>query len=199
MMHIDAPHHDDTPQEPAPAALAVADLPDRPIVLVGMMGAGKSTVGRRLAQRLHWPFADADDEIERAADMPVSEIFARFGEDYFRDGERRVIARLLGQGPMVLATGGGAFAQDATRALILDQGLAVWLDVPVEVLVDRVSRRNHRPLLHGRDPHQVLTDLMIERGPAYALAPLRVPSGSAPHERTVEAIIAALADRSQSA
>jgi shikimate kinase len=176
-----------------PAPVAAAIRLTRPIVLVGMMGAGKSTVGRRLAQRLHCPFADADDEIELAAGMSVAEIFEKFGEAYFRDGERRVIARLLNAGPAVLAAGGGAFADAATRALILERGFAIWLDVPVEVLVERVRRRNHRPLLHGRDARAVLDELLERRGPAYAEAPLRVPSGMAPHERTVEAIIAALA------
>ncbi len=166
-----------------------------PIVLVGMMGAGKSTVGRRLAQRIGWRFIDADDEIATAAAMPIAEIFERFGEAHFRDGERRVIARLLGEGPVVLATGGGAFAQVETRELILRSALAVWLDVPVPVLVDRVARRNTRPLLVGRDPAAVLTQLMAERGPAYAQAQLRVPSGTAPHDRTVDGILAAIAQQ----
>ncbi len=179
----------------APRTLLPASLSAKPIVLVGMMGSGKSSVGRRLAARLHLPFYDADDEIEAAAGMRVAEIFETYGEPYFRDGERRVIARLLDQRPCVIATGGGAFAQDDTRALILERGTAIWLDVPVAVLVDRVSRRGHRPLLVGRDPAQVLTELLDERGPAYAQAPVRVLSDAAPHGRAVDAIITALRDQ----
>src|SRR3546814_8483360 len=121
-----------------------------PIVLVGMMGVGKSTVGRRLAARLGLPFVDADEEIELAASMSVADIFKRFGEAYFRDGERRVIARLMDGEPKVIATGGGAFVQDETRAQILEQAIAIWLDAEIDVLVDRVSRREGRPLLAGR-------------------------------------------------
>jgi shikimate kinase len=172
----------------------------RPIVLVGLMGSGKTTVGKRLAARLHWPFVDADSEIEAAAQMPISEIFARFGEPHFRDGERRVIARLM-EGtpdrsrPRVIATGGGAFVDPQTRALILEKGTAVWLDAPIDTLVARVSRRSHRPLLVGRDPRQVLTELLELRRPDYAEAPLRIVSADGPHEQTVEAILAELARR----
>ena len=164
----------------------------KPIVLVGMMGSGKSSVGRRLAARLHLPFYDADDEIEKAAKMSIAEIFERYGEPYFRDGERRVIARLLDQPRCVVATGGGAFAQPDTQAMILDRGIAVWLDVPVPVLVDRVARRNHRPLLRGRNPAEVLTELLARRAPDYAKAPVRVRSDAAQHGRAVDAIISAL-------
>ncbi|MGL4314310.1 MAG: shikimate kinase [Sphingomonas sp.] len=164
----------------------------RSIVLVGMMGAGKSTVGRRLAARLKRPFADADDAIEAAAGMTIAEIFERYGEAHFRDGERRVIARLLSGPPLVLATGGGAFAQDDTRAEILAHAIAIWIDVPVPVLVDRVSRRDHRPLLHGKDARVVIEDLLAKRGAAYAQAQLHIVSDRGPHERTVDAIIAAL-------
>ncbi len=168
-----------------------ANVP-RSIVLVGMMGAGKSTVGRRLAARLKRPFADADDAIEAAAGMTIAEIFERYGEAHFRDGERRVIGRLLSGPPVVLATGGGAFAQDDTRAEILAHALAVWIDVPVPVLVDRVSRRDHRPLLRGKDARTVIEDLLEQRCAAYAKAQLRITSDRGPHERTVDAIIAAL-------
>lgn len=168
---------------------------DRPLVLVGMMGSGKSTVGRRLAARLGLPFADADDEIEAAAGRSISDIFADFGEAHFRDGERRVIARLLDRGPSVLATGGGAFAQPDTRQIILDRGLAIWLDVPIDILVDRVARRNHRPLLQGRKPREVLTDLLDRRRDAYAMAPIHITSSSTPHARAVDAIITALTAR----
>jgi shikimate kinase len=166
--------------------------PVRPIVLVGMMGVGKSTIGRRLAQRLNMRFVDADDEIERAAGMSIADIFERFGEAHFRDGERRVIARLLSGAPMVLATGGGAFINDDTRTLILAQARAVWIDANVDTLVDRVSRRGHRPLLVGRDPKTVLRELAAVRNPLYALAPLRVESNNGPHDATVRTILEAL-------
>src|SRR3546814_4768973 len=122
------------------------------------MGVGKSTIGRRLAQRLGLPFADADTEIERAAGMTISDIFARFGEAHFRDGERRVIARLLTGRPLVLATGGGAFINDETRALILKDSLSLWLDADIPTLVERVGRRSHRPLLTDRDPGEVRSE-----------------------------------------
>lgn len=165
------------------------------IVLIGLMGAGKSTVGRRLAKRLRLAFTDADDEIERAAGLSVSEIFERFGEPYFRDGERRVIARLIDGAPKVVATGGGAFMNDETRALILDRAVAIWLDAEPRVLADRVKRRDTRPLLRGRDPRQVLGELAAVRNPVYALAPHRVVSQDAPHDATVEAILGVLGAR----
>jgi shikimate kinase len=164
----------------------------RPIVLVGLMGVGKSTVGRRLAGRLHLPFVDADREIEQAAGLSIPEIFARFGEDGFRDGERRVIARLIDGRPKVIATGGGAFMNNETRALILDRATAVWLDADIEVLVDRVGRRDDRPLLHGRDAREVLTELSAKRNPVYALAPIHVRSEPLPHDATVDSIMKAL-------
>lgn len=160
-----------------------------PIVLIGMMGVGKSTVGRRLAARLGLAFVDADEEIEKAAGMSIGDIFARFGEAHFRDGERRVIARLMDGAPKVIATGGGAFMQDDTRALILGQATAIWLDADIDVLVDRVSRRESRPLLKDRDPRVVLTDLAGVRNPIYALAPIHVKSIAAPHEVTVDRIL----------
>jgi shikimate kinase len=163
-----------------------------PIVLVGLMGAGKSTVGRRLAQRLHLPFVDADNEIETAAGMTIPEIFERFGEPYFRDGERRVIARLMDGKPKVIATGGGAFVNEETRQLILAEATAVWLDADVEVLVDRVRRRDSRPLLRGRDPREVLRELAQVRNPLYAEAHIRVASNRAPHDMTVSAILRAI-------
>jgi shikimate kinase len=164
----------------------------KPIVLVGLMGVGKSTVGRRLAQRLGLPFTDADSEIEAAAGMTIADIFDTFGETYFRDGERRVIARLLDGTPKVIATGGGAFINDDTRALILETALAVWLDAPAEVLVERVQRRDTRPLLKNRDPSEVLAELASIRNPIYAQAPIRVPSDHTPHDVTVKAILEAL-------
>ncbi|MBX9813132.1 MAG: shikimate kinase [Proteobacteria bacterium SG_bin5] len=168
------------------------DWRDRPIVLVGLMGAGKTTVGRRLAQRLRLPFVDADAEIEAAAGMSITEIFDRFGESYFRDGERRVIARLIDGTRKVIATGGGAFMNAETRALILERALAVWLDANPAVLAERVARRDTRPLLRNRDPHQVLRELAEKRNPVYAMAPIRVPSHHAPHEVTVRAILEAI-------
>ncbi len=158
------------------------------------MGVGKSTVGRRLAARLGLAFVDADEEIEKAAGMTISEMFSRYGESYFRDGERRVIARLLDDEPKVIATGGGAFMQDETRALILDQATAVWLDADIDTLVDRVSRREGRPLLAGKDPRVVLTELATVRNPVYALAPIHVKSIAAPHEVAVERILEKLTE-----
>src|ERR1700741_3090152 len=141
----------------------------KPIVLVGLMGAGKTTVGRRLAQRLGLPFVDADAEIEEAAGMTITDIFDRFGEAHFRDGERRVIARLIDGTPKVIATGGGAFMQEETRTLILERALAIWLDADIPVLAQRVGRRDTRPLLRGKDPETVLTELAAVRNPIYAL------------------------------
>jgi len=164
----------------------------KPIVLVGLMGVGKSTVGRRLAGKLRLPFVDADTEIESAAGMTVAEIFEKFGEPYFRDGERRVIQRLVDGRPKVIATGGGAFINDETRALILGHAIAIWLDAPVRILADRVRRRDTRPLLRGRDPVEVLTDLARIRNPIYAEAPIRIASDQAPHDSAVTAILEAL-------
>jgi shikimate kinase len=176
----------------APKSAAMPPPGQGPIVLVGMMGVGKSTVGRRLAARLGVPFADADEEIERAAGMSISEMFERYGEVHFRDGERRVIARLIDGAPKVIATGGGAFMQEDTRALILASATAVWLDADIDVLVDRVSRREGRPLLKGRNPREVLTELAAKRNPVYELAPIHVRSVAAPHEAAVEDIMKAL-------
>ena len=166
--------------------------PPRSIVLVGMMGTGKSTIGKRLANRLHMAFADADAEIVTAAGLSIAEIFERHGEAHFRDGERRVIARLIDGAPKVLATGGGAFMNEATRALILARATAVWLDADIDTLVERVSRRDDRPLLRNRDPHAVLSELAAVRNPVYALAPIHIRSAPAPHEVTVSKIVEAL-------
>lgn len=167
---------------------------DRSIVLVGLMGAGKSTVGKRLARRLGLPFVDSDEEIERAADHSISEIFDRFGEDGFRDGERRVIARLIEGPKKVIATGGGAFINPATRRLILERCIAIWLDADLETLAERVARRDTRPLLRGKEPLPLLRTLSEQRTPFYAEAHLHVVSPPAPHERAVELIIDALAE-----
>ena len=173
-------------------------LPDQPIVLVGLMGVGKSTVGKRLAHRLDLPFVDADHEIEEAAGLTISEIFERYGEAHFRDGERRVIARLIDGSPKIIATGGGAFMQAETRDLILTRALAVWLDADIAVLADRVGRRDSRPLLKGKDPHAVLGELAALRNPVYALAPVHVRSQPSPHDLTVDSILRALAERAES-
>jgi shikimate kinase len=171
--------------------------PERPIVLVGLMGVGKSTVGRRLARRLGLPFVDSDDEIERAADREIKEIFDRFGEASFRDGERRVLRRLIAGAPKVIATGGGAFMDAETRTLILETCVAVWLEAELEILAARVARRGHRPLLAGKDPLPFLRDLAEMRNPVYAEAHLRVRSQPGPHEQTVERIVEALAEHAR--
>ncbi len=165
---------------------------DRPVVLVGLMGAGKTTVGRRLANILGAGFIDADEEIERAAQRTVGEIFEAFGEAYFREGERRVIARLMEERHGVIATGGGAFVNRQTRELILEKGLAVWLDCDIDTLVERTARRNTRPLLEQGDPHTILTTLHQERSPAYSHAPIRVRTDNGPHNRTVNRILEAI-------
>ena len=166
--------------------------PDRSIVLVGLMGVGKTTVGRRLAKQMGLAFVDADEEIERAAGLTVEEIFDRFDEDYFRDGERRVIARLMEGERQVIATGGGAFMNDETRALILEKAIAIWLDADLDTLVKRVARRNTRPLLKSGDPAKILADLAATRNPVYATAHIHVMGNDSPHEITVEKIIEAL-------
>lgn len=166
---------------------------DRSIVMVGMMGAGKSAIGRRLAQRLGVPFVDADAEIERAAGCTIAEIFEKHGEAVFRDGERRVIARLL-QGPVgVLATGGGAFMDPETRARIRARAISVWLKADLDTLVERVARRNHRPLLQNGDPRQILERLIAVRYPIYAEADITVETGDAPTAATVERVIEGIA------
>ncbi len=165
---------------------------DRPIVLVGMMGVGKTSIGKKLADRLHLSFVDVDDEIELAADLKISEIFERFGEDYFRDGERRVIARLLDGSPKVIATGGGAFVNSETRELIKNTAHSVWLNADIDILVERVSRRSHRPLLSGKNPRDILLELGKARAPFYAQADIHVRSDSSPHAETVNLIMKAL-------
>jgi shikimate kinase len=179
------------PPEPA----IVAALGRRSIVLVGMMGAGKSSVGRRLAARLAIPFVDADGEIETAAGMTIPEIFSIHGEAYFRSGEARVIARLLDGGPQVLSTGGGAFIHPETRAAIRAKGISFWLKADFDVLLRRVKRRSDRPLLKTDDPAETLKRLMDERYPVYAGADVTVHSRDVPHEKIVDEILAALPPR----
>ena len=184
---------DDAMDSPQEAALLAA-LGRRSVVLVGMMGAGKSSIGRRLAQRLGVTFVDADAEIEAAAGMTIAEIFATYGEPYFRSGEQRVIARLLESGPKVLATGGGAFMNPETRAGIRQKGVSVWLKAEFEVLMRRVKRRAtaDRPMLQG-DPAQRIRHLMDERYPLYAEADVTVISREVSHEIIVNEIVSELA------
>lgn len=165
---------------------------DRTIVLVGLMGAGKSCVGRRLAQMLGLPFVDADDEIEAAAGCAIPEIFELYGEAEFREGERRVMARLLDGGPQVLATGGGAFLNPETRAAIRERGISVWLRADLETLVARTGRRTDRPLLRDGDPKEKLRALTEERYPVYAEADITVDSGDGPPAATARAVLDAL-------
>ena len=168
-------------------------VPSRAVVLVGLMGAGKTKIGRRLAFRLGLPFFDSDQEIEAAAGETIDEIFANRGEQVFRDGERRVIARLLSKPAHVLATGGGAFMDPATRMIIARRGVSVWLRADLDVLVQRVSRRADRPLLKAGDPRGILADLIERRYPIYAEAELTVDSGDGSPETTVNRVITALA------
>ena len=173
-------------------AAAQAFAPQRTIVLVGLMGAGKTKIGRRLAARLNLPFFDSDNEIEAAAGETIEEIFRNRGEAAFRDGERRVIARLLDQPTHVLATGGGAFMDPATRAIIVRRGVSVWLRADIEVLLARVSRRSNRPLLKEGNPRAVLTELIDRRYPVYAEADIMIDSGDGPPDLTATRTIAAL-------
>ncbi|HEY6257905.1 MAG TPA: shikimate kinase [Xanthobacteraceae bacterium] len=174
-------------------AAIVAALASRSVVLVGMMGAGKSSIGRRLAVRLAIPFADADAEIETAHRMSIAEIFSTYGEPYFRSGETRVIARLLESGPQVLATGGGAFMNADTRSAIGTHGISIWLKAEFDVLMRRIKRRQDRPLLKTEDPGETLRALMAERYPVYAQADLTIQSREVPHEKIVDEIVSALA------
>jgi shikimate kinase len=167
---------------------------NRTVALVGMMGAGKSSVGRRLASRLDVSFHDADTAIESAAGCTVSQIFERYGESAFRDGERKVIARLLSEPAHVLATGGGAFIDQATRAELKQRAVTIWLKAPVELLLARTQRRDTRPLLRNGDPRATLERLLEERAPVYALADFTVDSREGPHTAVVEHIVAMLSE-----
>jgi shikimate kinase len=176
----------------APAAALISRLGPRAIVLVGLMGAGKTSVGKRIAAKLHLPFIDADAEIEKAADATIPEIFAQHGEAYFRDGERRVIRRLLDGNPKVLATGGGAFMNAETRVRVKELGVSVWLKAEPDVLMRRVRKRSNRPLLQTADPEATLRAMLAQREPVYALADLTIQSRDEPHEVIVGEIVAAL-------
>jgi shikimate kinase len=165
---------------------------DRSVVLVGLMGVGKSTVGRRLAKRLGLSFVDSDDEIADAAGYPPAEIFERYGEQDFRDGERRLVARLIESEIRVIATGGGAYVDPNTRKLLNERAITVWLDAPVDILAERTSRRDTRAQLRNGDPKSVLQKLDEERRPSYAEAHIHVKSGDGAHKDVVEAIVHAL-------
>lgn len=181
--------------EPAEIQQLRARLGSRSLVLVGLMGCGKSAIGRRLATQLWLPFVDADEEIVKAAGKSINDIFAEHGEAHFRDGERRVIARLLGEGPQVLATGGGAFMNEETRANIKARGISIWLKAELALLMRRVSRRDNRPLLKVADPEAVMRNLIETRYPVYAGADITVESRDVPHEVIVGDILDALAQR----
>jgi shikimate kinase len=182
----------DEPKEITTIDALVARLGERSVVLVGLMGCGKSSVGRRLASRLGLLFVDADEEIERVAAKSIVEIFADHGEAYFRDGERRVIARLLANGPQVLATGGGAFINPETRAKIRESGISIWLRADLPVLMRRVSKRENRPLLKTADPEATMRDLIDKRYPVYAEADIMIDSRDVPHDVIVNEAISAL-------
>lgn len=177
----------------SPSAIKSA-LGGKSIVMVGLMGCGKSAVGRRLASHLGMPFVDADDEIEKAAGKTIEDIFADHGEPYFREGERKVLARLLRSGPQVLATGGGAFMSEETREAIASSGISVWLKADLPLLMRRVAKRNNRPLLKAGDPETVMRNLMQIRYPVYAQANLTVESRDVPHEAIVAEIMERLAE-----
>jgi shikimate kinase len=170
----------------------VSRLGNRSIVLVGMMGAGKSSIGRRLANLLHLPFVDADAEIERAANLSIPEIFEKHGEAHFREGEQRVLARLLASGPAVVATGGGAFMSQETRQRCRESGVSIWLRADVPVLMERVRKKGNRPLLNNSDPEGAMRRLLKEREPVYREADITIASREGPHQAVVGEIIAAL-------
>jgi shikimate kinase len=164
----------------------------RSVVLIGMMGAGKTSIGRRLANILGLPFLDADAEIEKAANLTIPEIFEHYGETHFREGEKRVIARLLTEGPAVIATGGGAYMSPETRERCHEAGITVWLKADVPVMLERVRKKDNRPLLAGADPEARMRSLLAEREPVYALADITIASRDGPHHAVVSELIAAL-------
>ena len=192
MTSYTSPPAADAPKDRNRDAAALARLHGRNIVLVGMMGAGKSSIGKRLADRLGLSFIDADNEIEAAAGKSIPEIFAEHGEVYFREGERRVIGRILDGSGLVLATGGGAFMNADTRARIAERAVSVWLNAELQVLMHRVRKRSNRPLLRTPDPEATMRGLMELRHPVYALADVTVQSREVPHEMIVGEIISGL-------
>lgn len=171
---------------------ATAPWRRRPVVLIGLMGVGKSTIGRRLAKEVNLPFIDADEEIEHAAGCSIADIFSMHGEPIFRDLEQRVIARILAEEPVIMATGGGAWMQEKVRQVIQQRATSVWLRADLDVLVERVSKRHHRPLLEKGDKRAIMAKLMDERYPIYAQADLTIDSNQGPHERVVQLVIEAL-------
>lgn len=199
-METPASPHGASPADDEVVAALMRRL-DRPVVLVGMMGVGKTSLGRRLAALLDVAFVDADEEIEAAAQMTIPEIFAAYDEDYFRAGERRVIARLMGEAPdetahveqiKVIATGGGAFCDAETRELILRRGITIWLDADLDTLVERTGRKANRPLLQGGNRREILARLKAERAAVYAHAPIHAQSGNGPHQRVTMQVIGAI-------
>jgi shikimate kinase len=176
----------------AQAARVRAQLGSKCVVLVGMMGSGKTSIGRRLAQALQLPFLDADVEIEKAANLSIPEIFSQYGEAHFREGEARVVARLLGDGPAVLATGGGAYMSPDTRERCRVAGITIWLKAEAAVLLDRVRKKGNRPLLNASDPAEVMQRLLTEREPIYAQADICIASRDGPHQALVAEIVTAL-------
>ena len=187
-----APADDGPVPAPASASRIREALDGRAIVIVGMMGAGKSSIGRRLAQALGLGFVDSDDEIEKAANLTIPEIFERHGEAHFREGERKVIARLMAEGSRVIALGGGAFENPATRRKVAGAGLSIWLRADFETLMARVRRKSHRPLLQTSDPEATMRRLLSAREPNYAQADIVVPSRDEAHSEVVHACLAAL-------
>lgn len=185
-------HEDGNPATTSAIARILSGLGDRSLVLVGLMGVGKTCIGRRLARRLNLPFVDADDEIVMAAGCSIEELFERFGETVFRQGERRVIARLLDNGARVLATGGGAFVDADIRQRIRERGLSIWLRADLEILVRRTAGRTGRPLLKRGEPREILSNLMAARYPLYAQADITVDTGNEPPDHTVRRVIGAL-------
>lgn len=176
----------------APVVSDLAKRLDRPVVLVGLMGVGKSTVGRRLARRLGLPFVDSDAEIEDAAGLSAAEVYERYGESDFRDGERRLVARLIEGDVRVIATGGGAFVDSRTRELLNQRAITVWLDAPVDILTERTSRRDTRAQLRNGDPKATLEKLANERRRSYEEAHIHVKSGDGAHKEVVDSIVDAL-------
>ena len=176
----------------APNVEKLTDRLARPIVLVGLMGAGKSTVGRRLAKRLGLQFVDSDSEIEGASGLTAAEVYEKFGEKDFRDGERRLVARLMDGEVRVIATGGGAYVDPRTRELLNDRAITIWLDAPIDILTERTGRRDTRPLLRNGDRESTLQRLSQERGPAYSEAHIHIKSGNGAHGDVVESIVEAL-------
>ena len=175
-----------------PAQTNISFVPPKTIVLVGLMGCGKTSIGRRLAKRLELPFHDSDQEVEAAAGCPLKDILAVFGEDAFRQGEHKVISRLLGQANHVLATGGGSFSVDETRNIIKEKSISVWLKADLETLLARVSRRSDRPLLSEGDPKEILEGLIAEKYPIYETADVHVETFDEPANTTVDRVIRAM-------